>query len=207
MVKILDTTLREGEQTPGVYFSPHTKLAIAKYLSALGVDILDATVLGLGERAGLTDLATLLTVLAVDFKEKNSWDLKQLMPLYNLVSKFSRRDIPLNAPIVGENVFTHCAGIHTQAAIQDPKHYQSLGPDIVGRKSCVCLDHMSGISSIKYMLEKVGRPNLDESLVKEITNYVKSLRYAVDGDEEFVDIVNWIKLNEHDHELQGVNAL
>ena len=29
MVMILDSTLREGEQTPGVYFDSHIKLAIA----------------------------------------------------------------------------------------------------------------------------------------------------------------------------------
>ena len=30
MIKILDSTLREGEQTPGVYFDVHIKAAIAE---------------------------------------------------------------------------------------------------------------------------------------------------------------------------------
>ena len=42
MVKILDTTLREGEQTPGVYFDSHIKRAIAEKLDQLGVDIVEA---------------------------------------------------------------------------------------------------------------------------------------------------------------------
>ena len=42
MVKILDTTLREGEQTPGVYFSCHIKMAIAKLLDEIGIDIIEA---------------------------------------------------------------------------------------------------------------------------------------------------------------------
>jgi len=181
-------------------------LALVNTLEAhrAGANILDTTVLGLGERAGITDLATLLTVLTVGFDEPK-WDLKQLIPLYNLVSKFSRRNIPKNAPIVGEDVFTHCAGVHTQAAIQNPIHYQSFDPKIVGRESHVCLGQMSGISSIKYMLEKVGRTDLDESLVKKITSYVKNIKYAVDEDE-LLHIVDWINLNNH-HELQGVNAI
>ncbi len=41
MAKILDTTLREGEQTPGVYFDGHIKLAIADLLDRVGVDIIE----------------------------------------------------------------------------------------------------------------------------------------------------------------------
>ncbi|MFM7408465.1 MAG: hypothetical protein ACKO3K_17875 [Cuspidothrix sp.] len=42
MVQILDSTLREGEQTPGVYFSPEKKILIAKFLDRIGVDIIEA---------------------------------------------------------------------------------------------------------------------------------------------------------------------
>jgi 2-isopropylmalate synthase len=42
MLRILDSTLREGEQTPGVYFDVHIKLAIAELLGEIGVDIIEA---------------------------------------------------------------------------------------------------------------------------------------------------------------------
>ena len=42
MVSILDTTLREGEQTPGVYFPEHVKLEIANQLNKLGVTFIEA---------------------------------------------------------------------------------------------------------------------------------------------------------------------
>ena len=38
-VEIFDTTLREGEQTPGVVFTPDDKLAIAEGLDGVGVDV------------------------------------------------------------------------------------------------------------------------------------------------------------------------
>ncbi|MEJ2545593.1 MAG: hypothetical protein P8Y99_16135 [Calditrichaceae bacterium] len=39
---ILDATLREGEQTPGVYFDEHIKLAIADLLNEIGIRIIEA---------------------------------------------------------------------------------------------------------------------------------------------------------------------
>ena len=41
-VRIFDTTLRDGEQSPGVSLSPEQKLSIAKKLDEVGVDAIEA---------------------------------------------------------------------------------------------------------------------------------------------------------------------
>lgn len=41
-VRIFDTTLRDGEQTPGVSFTPDQKMLIARQLDKLGVDTIEA---------------------------------------------------------------------------------------------------------------------------------------------------------------------
>ncbi len=41
-IQVLDTTLRDGEQTPGVVFKPAVKAALAKELKRFGADIIEA---------------------------------------------------------------------------------------------------------------------------------------------------------------------
>ncbi|HCN20210.1 MAG TPA: 2-isopropylmalate synthase, partial [Planctomycetia bacterium] len=41
-ITILDTTLRDGEQSPGVSLNLHEKLQIAHQLARLGVDVIEA---------------------------------------------------------------------------------------------------------------------------------------------------------------------
>ncbi|MCX8153058.1 MAG: 2-isopropylmalate synthase [Candidatus Bathyarchaeota archaeon] len=41
-IRVFDTTLRDGEQTPGVSLTPESKLRIAQRLDELGVDVIEA---------------------------------------------------------------------------------------------------------------------------------------------------------------------
>src|SRR2546427_1540417 len=42
LIRIFDTTLRDGEQSPGAAMNPDEKLMVAKQLARLGVDIIEA---------------------------------------------------------------------------------------------------------------------------------------------------------------------
>ena len=75
---------------------------------------------------------------------------------------------------MGRNAFTHCAGVHTHAVARDPVHYQSVDPAEFGRTIGVALDHMSGISSIRWALDKL-EAEVDESTQRRVLEVVKSI--------------------------------
>jgi len=170
-------------------------LALANALDGFraGAEIIDTAVLGLGERAGIVDLAQLLVVLSVDFGEKR-WKLEKLTELYELVSKRANLPIPPHFPLMGKNAFTHCAGIHTHAAALNPMHYESIDPDILGRERHFALDHMSGITSVRYALRSQGLDNLPDELVNEVLAVIKMIgqRNRMVEPEELPSIVEML---------------
>ncbi len=181
-VKRLRERLSERGFEPEVAVHCHNDrgLALANALDGFraGAGIIDASVLGLGERAGIVDLATLLVVLSTDFGQDGRWNLKLLPELYRLVSQYARVSVPINLPVTGRNAFTHCAGVHTQAAIRNPMHYQSLDPAIVGRESEIALDHMAGMAALRFSLAAIGRSDVTDEVAQKILRRVKEVGQA-----------------------------
>src|SRR3989338_2303269 len=62
-IYIFDTTLRDGEQSPGASLTPEEKVKIAKQLERLGVDVIEAGFPGAspGERRGVQLSAAAVT--------------------------------------------------------------------------------------------------------------------------------------------------
>lgn len=58
-IKVLDTTLRDGEQTPGVSLTPLEKLRIATKLDEIGIDYIEAgsAITSEGERSSIKEIA------------------------------------------------------------------------------------------------------------------------------------------------------
>ena len=171
-------------------------LALANALDAYraGVNIIDCSVLGLGERAGIVDLATLLTVLAADF-DQEGYRLEGLPELYDLVSRHAGVPVPVHQPVTGLNAFRHCAGVHTQAALADPLHYQSLNPGLLGLTPTICLDHMSGMSAVRHALDAIGEHVEDRELLGRILDMVKNVGETgnVVDNEELRHVVHYCR--------------
>jgi 2-isopropylmalate synthase len=66
-IKIFDTTLRDGEQSPGIALQPHEKAEIARALEELGVDVIEAgfAASSPGDHAGVAAVATAVSSATV----------------------------------------------------------------------------------------------------------------------------------------------
>jgi 2-isopropylmalate synthase len=66
-VQIFDTTLRDGEQSPGIALQPHEKVEIAQQLERLGVDVIEAGFAGAspGDLEGVRAVAAAVTAPTV----------------------------------------------------------------------------------------------------------------------------------------------
>lgn len=105
--------------------------ALAAYRA--GADVIDVTVNGIGERAGLTSLQEFLVTVNRLYGE-NNWNLALLPELSNLVRSYSRVRSDDLRPITGRNAFTHTAKLHKNAVQAEPLSYEFIEPSLVGRK-------------------------------------------------------------------------
>jgi homocitrate synthase len=121
----------------GIEFHGHndTGCAIANVISAYegGADCLDVTVLGIGERNGIASLSGLISQLYIHYPEQlATYDLTQLPVLDQYVASCLNISIPFNTPITAPSAFTHRAGVHTKAVLQNPRSYEVLDPQDFG---------------------------------------------------------------------------
>jgi len=166
---------------PGIHFDFHGHndydLGTANVLEAVkaGVQGIHLTVNGMGERAGNAPLASAVAVLH-DFMPtvKTGVVEESLYQVSRLVETFSGFRIPVNKPVVGENVFTQTAGIHADGDKKNNLYYNDLMPERFGRKRSYALGKTSGKSNIENNLAQLGI-ELSDADLKKVTQRIIEL--------------------------------
>ncbi len=166
---------------PGIHFDFHGHndydLGTANVLEALkaGAHGLHLTVNGMGERAGNAPLASAIAVMN-DFLPglKSSVVEKSLYHVSKLVETFSGFRVPVNKPVVGENVFTQTAGIHADGDKKNKLYFSDLMPERFGRQRKYALGKTSGKANIENNLAQLGIKLSDEDL-KKVTQRIIEL--------------------------------
>ena len=152
-------------------------LGTANVLEAVraGVQGIHLTVNGMGERAGNAPLASAIAVLH-DFmpKVKTGVVEKSLYHVSKLVETFSGFRVPVNKPVVGENVFTQTAGIHADGDKKNNLYYNDLMPERFGRQRKYALGKTSGRSNIENNLAQLGI-ELPDADLKKVTQRIIEL--------------------------------
>jgi len=155
-----------------------TGCAIANAYAALcgGARFIDTTVLGIGERNGITPLGGLISRLyALDVSLVDKYQLNLLYELDHLVAGLVGIDVPFNNYITGYAAFMHKAGIHAKAVINNPETYEVLKPEHFGLTRYIHVAHrLTGWNAIKDRARQLNI-NLNDEQIKEITARIKSL--------------------------------
>lgn len=153
-------------------------LAVANSLSAVeaGAREIQVTVNGLGERAGNANLAETVMSLHSIYGATTSIKTEYLVETARLVERFTGAKIPITAPIVGENAFSHESGIHSHGVIENSKTFEPgiMTPEMVGHRRRIVLGKHTGRHAVKKVLEDAGYRPTDEQL-QEILERIKEL--------------------------------
>lgn len=75
---------------------------------------------------------------------------------------------------MGENAFTHEAGIHVHGLLADTSTYEPIHPESVGRKRRIVLGKHAGRSSVELALREFGL-TVSENQLAQIVARVKEL--------------------------------
>lgn len=156
-----------------------TGCAIANAYCALeaGATHVDTSILGIGERNGITPLgglvARMYTYNADAIRQK--YNLPLLREVENYVAGLVSVDVPFNNYITGYTAFTHKAGIHAKAILNNPSTYEILDPADFGLTRYIHVAHrLTGWNAIKQRAEQL-QLDLSDDDIKMITAQIKVL--------------------------------
>ncbi|CAF3656631.1 unnamed protein product [Fusarium graminearum] len=161
------------------HFHNDTGCAIANAHAALeaGATHIDTSVLGIGERNGITPLGGLLARMIVNSHDyvTSRYKLHKLKEIEDLVAEAVEINVPFNNYITGFCAFTHKAGIHAKAILNQPSTYEIIDPADFGMSRYVHFaSRLTGWNAIKSRVEQLGL-NMTDDQIKQVTAKIKDL--------------------------------
>ena len=190
MIKGTQDNVRNIEQAV-LSFHGHNDsgLALANSLTAMeaGCQQIEATALGIGERAGNVGLHEMIFHL-VQYKKKYGkvvcFNPSQVGPLSYLVSRVTGIPVSPKEKVIGRRVIKHGAGVHWDGARKDRLTYEIFDPKKFGVviDSEEFLGPRCGTAGVQTCLEKIGyqgisRPNIENATarVRFYANHIKKV--------------------------------
>lgn len=204
---------RMVKRFPGLHFDFHAHndydLATANVFAAVkgGAKGVHCTINGLGERAGNATLSSVVAVIHDQLKGTTNVDESKINKVSHIVESFSGIMVPPNKPIIGESVFTQCAGVHADGDNKSNLYYNDLLPERFGREREYALGKTSGKANIKKNLDALGI-ELSEENIRKVTERIIQLgdkkEIVTQGDLPFI-VSDVLKHNSLPSKIRIVN--
>lgn len=165
---------------PSLHFDFHAHndydLATANVMYAVleGCTGIHTSINGLGERAGNAPLSSVQAILSDQLHIATNINEEKLNEASRLIEGYSGIPVPLNMPIIGENVFTQVAGVHADGDNKNNLYCNDLIPERFGRKREYALGKNSGKANILQNLKELGL-ELTPEQTRRVTNRIIEL--------------------------------
>lgn len=201
------------QRYPNLHFDFHAHndydMAVANCYEAVeaGIRGVHTTVNGLGERAGNAPLTSVVAVLHDQLGIKTAIQETKIYQISKLVETYSGVRIPNNKPIIGDNVFTQCAGVHADGDVKNGLYYNDLIPERFGRVREYALGKTSGKANIRKNLEALGI-SLDDEAMRKVTERIIELgdkKQLVTPEELPFIITDVLKHGEQEQGIKMIN--
>ncbi|HZU15343.1 MAG TPA: pyruvate carboxyltransferase, partial [Candidatus Dormibacteraeota bacterium] len=157
-------------------------LGVANTVTAVanGVQTVQVSVTGIGERAGNTPLEDTVMALRTMYGIESGLDLSKLYDLSRLVRELAQVPVPPNRGIVGDRLFHVESGIIASWVKNVGSEHLTeafpFRPEMVGQRGPeVVLGKGSGLDSVLIWLDKVGLGPASEEEMTAILQEVKAL--------------------------------
>ena len=151
-------------------------MGVANSIAALmgGAKEVHATINGLGERAGNASFEEIVMTLISLYDVQLPIKTQLFYNTSRLVSRLTGISVQPNKAIIGDNAFTHEAGIHTHGVLASPLTYEPFSPELVGINRRLSTGKLSGTHGIKAFLEDLDlKPTADQ--LEEIFRRIKAI--------------------------------
>lgn len=181
----------------GIHAHNDGGLAVANTLTAVlsGVNMVQGTINGYGERCGNADLISVIGNLHLKMKKRclPEASIRQLTNLSNYISDVANIP-PLNSrPFVGRSAFAHKGGVHVDAVSKNQAAYEHILPERVGNIQRVLVSELSGKSNIVYKAKELGIDlGRDTAISRKISQEIKNMEaigYQFDAAEGSLSVL------------------
>ncbi len=196
------TLVREIRRAVGcdIGFHGHndTGCAVANAHEAVraGATHVDVSVLGIGERVGITPLGGFIARMYANDPQGTAqrYRLGQLRELERLVARIVGIEIPFNNYLTGETAYSHKAGMHLKAMTMNPGSYEIIPPEAFGlTRKLIVGSRLTGKHAIGYRAREIGI-TFGESELRAITHKIKEMADQGNLSEDQIDKVlrEWV---------------
>jgi homocitrate synthase len=194
--------VREIRRTVGcdIGFHAHndTGCAVANAHEAVtaGATHVDVSVLGIGERVGITPLGGFIARMYCTDPQgvAQRYRVGQLRELERLLARIVGIEVPFNNFLTGESAYSHKAGMHLKAMTVNPGSYEIIPPEAFGlTRRLIVGSRLTGKHAIGYRAREMGI-TFGESELKAITQRIKEMADQGNLSEEQIDKVlrDWV---------------